>query len=91
MANAKHDENYVAVMIAASKSDGSTPVMVTIEPVGHVLLVDDGETGEDKGGTFAKRDANNVPILLAVSSEDGETPVEVYADPENGKLLIQTT
>jgi hypothetical protein len=40
MANAKHDENSIATLIAVSSADNSTPVRLWADPVTHRLLVD---------------------------------------------------
>lgn len=40
MANAKKDENGIPVLMGVSNVDGTTPVMVYVDPVTHRLLVD---------------------------------------------------
>jgi hypothetical protein len=85
--NAKHDENSVPTVIAASKNDGRT----IANPSNNALNVSDGNTGTDYGRSVAIIDENGVSVIMAVSSTDGVTPVEIYADPVNGKLLIQST
>lgn len=40
MANASRDENNVPTLIAASSSDGKTPVRIYADPSTHRLLVD---------------------------------------------------
>jgi len=91
MANAKRDDNGVPTLIAASNSDGSTPVLVKASPTTHRLATADGSTGSDLSGDQAKRDDNGVPLLIAVSSADGLTPVPIYADPATGELLVKST
>jgi hypothetical protein len=89
--NAKHDENSVPTVIAASKNDGRTIVPIFANPSNNALNVSDGNTGTDYGRSVAIIDENGVSVIMAVSSTDGVTPVEIYADPVNGKLLIQST
>ena len=90
MSEAIRDENRVKSLLATSNVDGSTPVLVKVDPVQGVLSVDDASTGSDLSGAIANRDANRVAVLLGVSSDDGETPVPVYADPATGALLIDS-
>lgn len=88
--NASFDENGVRSLLAASSSDGTTPIRVRVNMTFNALEVSDGTTGTDFGRNVAYRDENDQPVLMAVSSADGVTPVEVYADT-SGNLLIQTT
>ncbi len=90
MAQAKRDENRVSTLTAALNTDGVTPNLVYINPITHVLNIDDGVTGSDFGVVNAPRDENRVPVAMAVSSADGVTPVELYSDSLY-KLLIQST
>jgi len=91
MSDAKRDQNFIPTLLAASSSDGVTPVLVQVNATNHGLAIDDDTTGSDHGRNIAVRDANFIPVLMAVSSADGVTPVEVYADAATGKLLIDST
>lgn len=91
MADAKRDNNQVPVILVTSNADGSTPVMVKVDPTQHSVDVNDGATGSDLSGDTAARDNNMVPVMMAVSSADGITPVPIYGDPSNGQILIKST
>lgn len=90
-ANARKDNNSINTLLAAGSNNGTTTVLITIDPTTHALGVSDGASGSDFGRTPAVRDQNSVPVIMAVSNIDGVTPVEIYADPATGKLLIQST
>jgi len=89
MANAKRDENSVPTLIAVLDDDGTTVVPVQVNVTGHVLSVDDNQTGSDLGPNRALRDENFATTIIGVSDVDGVTPVAVYADSD-GKLLIDS-
>lgn len=91
MANAKRDQNYVTVRLAASNADGETPINIEAHPSTHVLQTEDGTTGSDLSGDIASRDANNVPVIMAVSSADGVTPIAIYIDSVTKKLLVDSS
>lgn len=66
MANASRDENSVPTLIAASSSDGSTPVRVYADPTTHRLLVAFSTTPGDVVGPASSTDN-------AVARFDGTT------------------
>lgn len=91
MSNAKKDNNNVDTLLVTSNGDGTTPVLVQVNPSTGAVSTSDGSTGSDLSGNNAARDANYVPVLMGVSSVDGVTPTPVYGDPATGEILIQST
>jgi hypothetical protein len=85
---ASRDENHVPVFLGASNADGVTPLAPIVDPVTHILMVDNGSGGSDLSDEPASRDENHVPVAMGVSSADGVTPVPVYVDSVTQKLLI---
>lgn len=74
MANAYRDQNNVPTLIAASNSDGSTPVRLYADPTTHRLLVDLASGGiqvETPTGTV-----NGVNVTFTTTN----TPKEIHAD-----------
>lgn len=90
MANAVKDVNMAATMIAASSTDGSTPVLVKANVGTHEMKIDDDTTGSSLSGNIASRDSNGEAVMMCVSSADGITPVAVYALAASGKLLVNS-
>lgn len=71
-------------------TDGLTITRVRANASTHQMLVDEGSTGSDNGGTFAATDANDRPTVFAVSESDGKTLVGLYVN-SSGELLIDST
>lgn len=92
MANAKHDENGRATIIAASKNDGATIVPIYANPVTHTLMIDNNTTGSDNGNNSgnAMEDENSVAVWTALSSANDGSIIEVYGDPLTNSLLINS-
>jgi hypothetical protein len=90
MADAKRDQNYVTTLLATSNADGSTPVLIQVDPTTHALLTVDDVDGSDLSGNIASRDNNRVTVWMGVSSADGVTPTAIYADPATGELLVRS-
>lgn len=91
MTNAKRDNNHIAITLGTSNADGSTPLMLPVDPTTHALETSDNTTGSDLSGDDASRDDNYSTVMMGVSSADGITPVPIYIDSLTNKLLVQST
>ena len=96
MANAKRDQNRVTTLIAASSSDGTTPINVWADPTTHRLLVDIGSistsfqtdtfTSTNNQTTFTGSDTVITTIYLSVNGSI-QTPSTDYSVVGNDAVL----
>lgn len=87
--NSKIDQNGRPSLIALASDDGST--IIPINANNNVLMVDDGNTGNDNGGgENANIDENSISTMTAASSDNDGSIVNLYIDPISKKLLIQS-
>lgn len=91
MTNAKIDGNRVKTLICASNADGTTPVLIYVDPATGRLKLQHGTTGSDLGTDEAPRDENFKTTWLGVSASDGVTPTPVFADPSTNEVLARYT
>lgn len=91
MTNASRDNNNNPAIIGVSDANGTTILRIEADSSTHGLIISDGTTGTDFGGTNASKDENNVSTLLAISSVDGTTPIEIYVDSSTNGLLVKST
>lgn len=89
MANARRDQNRIAIAMGVSDTDGVTPLPILVDPVTGYVLVTMAEsvtTTPPTGVTTARRDANYVPTSLGVSSSSDTAPQAFRT--HNGYLLV---
>ncbi len=90
MANAKRDNNRIPTLIAASRTDGTTPINIYVNPTTHQLMVETNAVAITQR-SVAPRDANRIPVLLGVSSSNGTTPVTICCNPTTHGLFVEPT
>lgn len=89
MADAKRDGNHIPVTLGISSTDGTIPLMFTVDPSTSYLLVSVLEdTTTSTAAISDKRDENFVPTAYGISSVDGVTLVPIRTTI-NGSLLAQ--
>ena len=87
---ATRDNNHIPILLATSNADGTTPIMINMNPNNHCVEASNGPSGSDLSGDIALRDNNHIPVMMGVSSADGITPTPIYADSTTNQLLIKS-
>ena len=90
MTDAPRDNNGIPAMLGTSNADGVTVLPLTLDPVTHGVIMNDGTTGSDLSTNTAKRDRNQMPVAMGVSNVDGVTRVPLYINPSTKELLLNS-
>lgn len=88
MAETKHDDNQVPVVMGVLNTDGATPKRIYADPSTHVMQVSDGSSGSDAGKDLAARDNGGNTTLIATDASGNL--INLYVD-SSGNLLIKTS
>lgn len=83
MADAKHDENFIPVLLGVSDADGTTPLMFRVDPTTKRVLTDASvapETSFDHGSNL---DVDTAAEQVTTTSMAANRGVLITSDPAN--------
>lgn len=91
MAQAKHDQNDIALGLGVDSTDNTTPLAIRVDPVtSYLLVLASRDSLTATAATQDKIDENDVHTKYGVSSVDGVTLVPIRTD-SSGRILVKFT